>query len=176
MEDERWVDLEGYDAPYRLSSEGIVTRLGHFNAGGVWLKPRTMAVILPAAHPRSPYVQLRRGGKAVPTRISRLVVEHFIGEPSFPYWVDYVDDNPRNNAARNLVIRSMVEKAQAMGSAMAKPVEVIDGAQVTRYPSGVALAKDRGKGVANALYSGKEHRVGQGRRDGAGLRVRRPQK
>lgn len=170
----KWAELNGYDAPYSISSRGEIIKGAYVDVNGK--KRRSIKLKNNYTHGRAT-VRLLKDSKRVCYSVSHLVVFVFNREAvTGRIFISHLDGNIENCDLSNLSIHRYRERTIPMGMARAKKIFLWREASpynITRYESiedasrqlglshtliSHALNKDRGKAG-----------VGQGKRDGNGL-------
>lgn len=96
---ERWIDIDGFDGFYQISSTGKVRSRGGADGrerGGWRLRKISLT--------KDGYqkVRLVRAGRDITMRVHRLVAEAFIPNPDALATVNHKDGNKKNNNVENL--------------------------------------------------------------------------
>lgn len=98
MDNEIWVEIDGYNGRYLISNTGRVKSVGNE-------KSRKEKILKPGIGKGKKYlsVQLRKNKKKQKRYyIHRLVACHFICHKDSSFHVNHIDNNPKNNNIENL--------------------------------------------------------------------------
>ena len=106
MQDEIWVDVEGFVGYYQISNKGRLKVLGAFvknlgNFANGYVKKVNIKEINLDKHGYC-ITKLCKNGNCVPRKVHRLVAKAFLPNPNNWPQVNHIDGNKQNNAVENL--------------------------------------------------------------------------
>lgn len=168
----KWIDIDGYDVPYRLTDMGVLVKPAHVDAAG---KKRKSIVITPQYHLGVAVVRLLKKGERKHERIAHLVSKYFLGCTMDRFYVRYKDGNSENNAADNLECLPYANLAIIGAKAMSRPVAFWRESEpkvIWCFPSIQSASRSLGISHSALKHALDKDRgkvgIGQGKRDGDG--------
>lgn len=132
---EEWRPVTGYEGYYSVSSEGRVRRDEHADRRGTVYKERILTSALADKSRGYRHVHLSKDGVAKWHSVHRLVAEAFVPRPEGCDIVNHLDNDPNNNAARNLewtTYEGNMQHAARQGRMKGKPDNFRKAAEARR--------------------------------------------
>ena len=97
---ERWVDVEGYEGLYQVSTFGQVRALEKIDGNGNKRKPKMLKPVSTSDNYKK--VRLYKNGSKTWFPVHRLVANAFIPNCFNKPQINHIDENPTNNRVENL--------------------------------------------------------------------------
>ena len=99
-----WVDIDGYEGAYQVTSTGLVRSLDRVVVNSLGVASNIKGILLTVSLDRSGYptIGLWRAGKVIRKKIHKLVAETFIGPAPIGHLVCHNDSIKTNNCVSNL--------------------------------------------------------------------------
>lgn len=97
-----WRDVVGYEGLYQVSDHGDVRSLDRVTTGN--RNRRIKGKVLKKTKSTTGYfkVELCKDGRAITTKVHRIVAKAFIRNPYGKPYINHIDNNPLNNMVENL--------------------------------------------------------------------------
>ena len=128
---ENWKDIKGYEGLYQVSDHGDVRSVDRVTTGN--RNRRIKGKVLKKTKSTTGYfkVELCKDGRAISTKVHRIVAKAFIRNPYGKPHINHIDNNPLNNMVENLEWCTRSYNLQYNGRA--KRVGIVQGKAVEQW-------------------------------------------